>query len=62
MIETQNQHSVEPEPGNSTKPLLCDGLLDKIMGVKILRPISIPIICAFLFMYIIIDYIFNIEE
>ena len=61
-MKAQNNVTVQDQDGNSSKPLLCDGLLDKIMGVKILRPISIPIICAFLFMYIIIDYIFNIEE
>lgn len=61
-MKVQNNVTVQDQEGNSSKPLLCDGLLDKIMGVKILRPISIPIICAFLFMYIIIDYIFNIEE
>jgi hypothetical protein len=61
-MKAQNNVTVKDQDGNSSKPLLCDGLLDKIIGVKILRPISIPIICAFLFMYIIIDYIFNIEE
>jgi len=61
-MKAKTNVTVQDQDGNSSKPLLCDGLLDKIMGVKILRPISIPIICAFLFMYIIIDYIFNIEE
>lgn len=36
--------------------------INKILEIKILRPILIPTICAFGFMYIIIDYIFNIEE
>jgi hypothetical protein len=61
-MKAKTNVAVQDQDGNNSKPLLCDGLLDKIMGVKILRPISIPIICAFLFMYIIIDYIFNIEE
>jgi hypothetical protein len=34
----------------------------RILEIKILRPILIPIMCVFGFMYIIIDYIFNIEE
>jgi hypothetical protein len=37
-------------------------VLDKIMSVKILRPVTIPLFALIGFMYIIIDYIFNIEE
>ena len=37
-------------------------ILDKIVGVKILRPITLPLIVFFGCMYIIIDYVFNIEE
>ncbi len=52
----------EAENGNKSKPLLCDGLLDKIMVVKILRPVIIPLFALVGFAYIILDYIFNIEE
>jgi hypothetical protein len=34
----------------------------KRIGIKILRPITIPLLAFFGCMYIAIDYIFNIEE
>ena len=37
-------------------------ILDKIVGIKILRPITLPLIGAFMVFYIIADYVFNIEE
>jgi hypothetical protein len=37
-------------------------IINRILEVKILRPILIPIMTFFGFFYIIIDYIFNIEE
>ena len=37
-------------------------ILDKIVGVKILRPITLPLIAFFIVVYIIVDYVFNIEE
>jgi hypothetical protein len=37
-------------------------VLDKIVGVKILRPIILPLIGVFMVFYIIADYVFNIEE
>ena len=37
-------------------------LLEKIVDIKILRPLTIPLFVFFGCMYIIIDYIFNIEE
>jgi hypothetical protein len=61
-MKAQNNVTVQDQDGNSSKPLLCDGLLDKIMGVKILRPVTIPLFAIVGFAYIIIDYIFNIEE
>lgn len=36
--------------------------LDKIMSVKILRPITISLLTLVACIYIIVDYIFNIEE
>lgn len=36
--------------------------LDKITSIKILRPITLPIIGACMVLYIIADYVFNIEE
>jgi len=37
-------------------------LLEKIVGIKILRPIILPLIGVFMVFYIIADYVFNIEE
>lgn len=37
-------------------------ILDKIVGIKILRPITLLLIGFFGCMYIIFDYVFNIEE
>lgn len=36
--------------------------LEKILKIKILRPITLPIIGFFMVLYIIADYVFNIEE
>ena len=36
--------------------------LNKFMSIKILRPISITLVATLAMFYIIIDYIFNIEE
>jgi len=37
-------------------------IINKIADIKILRPIIIPLIAFFGFIYIIADYVFNIEE
>ena len=36
--------------------------INKIMGIKILRPITIPVATAILITYACVVYLFNLEE
>ena len=35
--------------------------IEKLLSIKLLRPITLPIIGAFLIIYIIITYVFDLE-
>jgi hypothetical protein len=37
-------------------------IIDKIISIKILRPITLPIIGALLISYIIVFYVFDLED
>ena len=36
-------------------------MLEKIVKIKLLRPITLPIMCMFLVTYIIVAYVFDLE-
>ena len=36
-------------------------MINKIMGMKLFRPITLSIFCVFLITYIIIAYVFDLE-
>jgi hypothetical protein len=35
--------------------------MKKLVDIKVLRPITLPIICALLIIYIIVAYVFDLE-
>jgi len=35
--------------------------MEKLVSIKILRPITLPIIAVFLIIYIIVAYVFDLE-
>lgn len=53
--------SKRPNNGGSTRPDYKKNKMEKIISIKILRPITLPIIGMFVIIYIIIDYVFDLE-